>query len=296
MKVSIIIPIYNGEKFLITTIDSCLNQTYADKEILLVNDGSTDQTEDICKDYQNKYPDIIRYISKENGGTASALNLGIKKMSGDWFKWLSADDYFSSEDSMEKMVNEIKNTPESHDIIFYSKFYLVDKDNNIIKESNDPNYNKLTLEEQQVRILDSFFANGSTTYIHKTVFDRVGLFDEKVSLNEDYQLWLRMSVIHKFRFHILPEFLINYRVHSGTLSSNKLIEAIIVENQIRLSILNMLPKSEADNLRKKLKKYDRRNLKSWLKRKMRDSLVNYTPSFVAGFFIKHYKIKRGTVV
>ena len=293
MKISVVIPVYNGEKYLAKTIESCLIQTYQNKEILLINDGSTDKTENICQDYQKKNPDIIRYFSKENGGTASALNLGIKKMLGDWFKWLSGDDFFSSNDSMEKMVNEIKNTANSSGVLFYSNFNLVDKDNKITKQFDEPDFNDLSLVEQQIRMLDHFFANGSTSYIHKTVFDKVGLFDEKNSLNEDYQLWLRMSIIHKIRFHLLPEYLINYRVHSSALSSNKLIEGVIVENKMIEDVLNMLPKSEAEILIIKWKKYSKKNPKVWLRRKIRDILVYHAPSGVSKFVIKQYKTRKG---
>ena len=293
MKISVVIPVYNGEKYLAKTIESCLIQTYQNKEILLINDGSTDKTENICQDYQKKNPDIIRYFSKENGGTASALNLGIKKMLGDWFKWLSGDDFFASNDSMEKMVNEIKNTANSSGVLFYSNFNLVDKDNKITKQFDEPNFNDLSLFEQQVRMLNHFFANGSTSYIHKTVFDKVGLFDEKSSLNEDYQLWLRMSLIHKIRFHLLPEYLINYRVHSSALSSNKLIEGVIVENKMVEDVLNMLPKSEAKILIIKWKKYSKKNPKVWLRRKIRDIMVYHAPSGVSRFVIKQYKTRKG---
>jgi len=293
MKISVVIPVYNGEKYLAKTIESCLIQTYQNKEILLINDGSTDKTENICQDYQKKNPDIIRYFRKENGGTASALNLGIKKMLGDWFKWLSGDDFFASNDSMEKMVNEIKNTANSSGVLFYSNFNLVDKDNKITKQFDEPNFNDLSLFEQQVRMLNHFFANGSTSYIHKTVFDKVGLFDEKSSLNEDYQLWLRMSLIHKIRFHLLPEYLINYRVHSSALSSNKLIEGVIVENKMVEDVLNMLPKSEAKILIIKWKKYSKKNPKVWLRRKIRDIMVYHAPSGVSRFVIKQYKTRKG---
>ncbi len=293
MKISVVIPVYNGEKYLAKTIESCLIQTYQNKEILLINDGSTDKTENICQDYQNKNPDIIRYFSKENGGTASALNLGIKKMSGDWFKWLSGDDFFSSNDSMEKMVIEIKTTANSSGVLFYSNFNLVDKDNKITKQFDEPNFNDLSLFEQQVRMLNHFFANGSTSYIHKTVFNKVGLFDEKNSLNEDYQLWLRMILIHKIRFHLLPKYLINYRVHSSALSSNKLIEGVIVENKMIEDVLNMLPKSEAKILIINWKKYSKKNPKVWLRRKIRDIMVYHAPSGVSRFVIKQYKTRKG---
>jgi glycosyltransferase involved in cell wall biosynthesis len=91
-KVSIVIPVYNGANFLGEAIESAIAQTYANLEIIVVNDGSTDdgETESIAKAYGEK----IVYYSKKNGGVASALNYGIEKMTGQFFSWLSHDDLY----------------------------------------------------------------------------------------------------------------------------------------------------------------------------------------------------------
>lgn len=92
-KVSIVIPVYNGANYLREAIDSALAQTYKNIEVIVVNDGSTDNgaTRDIALSYGER----IRYFEKENGGVSSALNVGISEMTGDWFSWLSHDDLFS---------------------------------------------------------------------------------------------------------------------------------------------------------------------------------------------------------
>ena len=91
-KFSIIIPVYNGSNYLEEAINSALAQTYQNIEIVVVNDGSNDggKTETIARSFGDK----IRYFSKENGGVSSALNFGIKQMTGEWFAWLSHDDSF----------------------------------------------------------------------------------------------------------------------------------------------------------------------------------------------------------
>ena len=103
--VSIIIPVYNGGNYLAEAIDSALAQTYKNLEIIVVNDGSCDngKTEEIALSYGDK----IRYFRKENGGSSSALNYGIKQMNGEWFSWLSHDDLYYPE-KIEKQVNYIK--------------------------------------------------------------------------------------------------------------------------------------------------------------------------------------------
>ncbi|MCE1254649.1 MAG: glycosyltransferase family 2 protein, partial [Anaerolineae bacterium] len=104
-KVSIIIPVYNGANYLRQAIDSALAQTYTNTEVLVINDGSTDlnATEDIILSYGDK----IRYFKKENGGVATALNLGINKMSGDYFSWLSHDDMYHPQ-KIEKQISELR--------------------------------------------------------------------------------------------------------------------------------------------------------------------------------------------
>ena len=102
--ISIIIPVYNGANYMREAIDSAIAQTYKNIEIIVVNDGSTDngETEKIALSYGDK----INYYYKENGGCASALNYGISKMKGEWFSWLSHDDvYFPTK--LESQVNEI---------------------------------------------------------------------------------------------------------------------------------------------------------------------------------------------
>ncbi len=102
-KVTIVIPVYNGEKYVKFAIDSAINQTYKNLEVLVVDDGSTDATEKIAKSYGDK----IRYIKKKNGGVSSALNLAIKKMTGEYFSWLSHDDVYEP-NKVECEINYLK--------------------------------------------------------------------------------------------------------------------------------------------------------------------------------------------
>ena len=120
-KVTIIIPVYNGSNYVREAIDSALAQTYKNIEILVVNDGSTDEgaTRDICLSYGDK----ITYYEKENGGVSTALNLGIEKMTGDYFSWLSHDDLYYP-DKIEKQMKELEKYDEN--TILYSNVDLID--------------------------------------------------------------------------------------------------------------------------------------------------------------------------
>ena len=100
--VSIVIPVYNGSNYIREAIDSALSQTYKNIEIIVVNDGSKDNTEEIVKSYGDK----VIYFYKENGGTSTALNLAIKNMKGDYFSWLSHDDMYYP-DKIKRQIEEL---------------------------------------------------------------------------------------------------------------------------------------------------------------------------------------------
>ena len=93
VKVSIIVPIYNTEKYLIKCLDSLVNQTLTDIEILLINDGSTDNSQKIIDEYVKKYPNICRCFRQENSGQACARNVGINSARGDFIAFVDSDDY-----------------------------------------------------------------------------------------------------------------------------------------------------------------------------------------------------------
>lgn len=96
-KVSIIVPVYNAEKYLIKCLDSLVNQTLEDVEILLVNDGSKDGSLAILKEYEQRFPDKIKVFDKENGGQATARNLAIKQADGEYIGCVDADDYVDTD-------------------------------------------------------------------------------------------------------------------------------------------------------------------------------------------------------
>ena len=128
-KVSIIIPVYNGEKYIKEAIESALNQTYTNIEIIVVNDGSKDNTDEICKSYGNK----IKYIKKENGGVATALNTGIKEAKGQYVAWLSHDDLYK-ENRIEKGMEVLSKLKDKNTIIF-SNFELIDSNGKIFSKT-----------------------------------------------------------------------------------------------------------------------------------------------------------------
>ena len=106
-KVSVIIPVYNTEKYLRRCLDSVINQTLNTVEIVVINDGSTDNSQKIIKEYVNKYPDRFIFIEKENGGQASARNIGLERCNGEYIGFLDSDDFIAL-NMFEKMYNMAK--------------------------------------------------------------------------------------------------------------------------------------------------------------------------------------------
>ena len=107
-KISIIIPVYNTEKYLRKCFDSVINQSYKNIEMVIINDGSKDNSEKIINEYKDKYPEIVSYYSKENTGVADTRNFGIEKAKGEYIMFLDSDDYIDEAlfKNLEKYINQ----------------------------------------------------------------------------------------------------------------------------------------------------------------------------------------------
>ncbi|MDH3312666.1 MAG: glycosyltransferase [Nitrosopumilus sp.] len=266
MKVSIVIPVYNAEKYLRECIESALNQTYKDIEIIAVDDGSHDNSLKILHMFKDK----IKIISKKNGGTATALNEGIKKMTGQWFKWLSADDILYL-NAVEELMKEVEKIKDEKNTILYTNYDIIDSNSKVIKQFIEPNYNNLSTFDFNVILLDHYIGNGTTSLIHKLALDEYGNFDESVGFAEDYELWLRFCLLHNCRLHLVPKILAKYRAHQTQLSVAKMDKALENANEIRKYVLNKLDKTESIKYIIALKKF--RNTKS-LTLRVRHSIRN----------------------
>lgn len=238
-KVTIVIPVYNGSNFMKVAIDSAIAQTYDNKEILVINDGSTDngETEKIALSYGNK----IRYIKKENGGVATALNLAIKEMKGDYLSWLSHDDIYKPY-KIEKQIETIKKIEDKTTILF-SNVELIDEKGEIFCTTNYSNL--MTHEElcQGIYPVIKGTVNGCSMLISKKCFDKVGLFNENLKTSNDYEMWLRL--FKEFKSYLIEEPLIQYRIHKNqdtTKSPYTLKEA----NKLWVDIINNLTVKEIE--------------------------------------------------
>jgi len=227
-------PIYNSEKFLKDSINSVLHQTYQNLEIIVIDDGSTDNSLKILQ----KYSDKITVIHQENKGLADALNVGIKNMNGKWFKWFSPDDILYS-DAIEILVNEAKKLPEN--TIIYSNWELIDNVGKKIRDFFESNYNELNIFEYNVRLLDGQQINVNTTLIPASLFEKGCLIqnlEDPVAI--DYDFFLRAGMLYDTKFYLISKSLVQYRIHSLQLSHKNIIKTLSYLLKIRKNIMSKL--------------------------------------------------------
>ena len=248
-KVSVIIPVYNSERFLQDSIESVLHQTYENIEIIAINDGSTDNSLNILKQYSDK----ISVISQKNQGLASALNVGVKAMTGKWFKWFSPDDLLHP-DAIRLLVNEIKTQLEP--TIVYSNWEIVDEHGNSIKTFHESNFNHLDSLDFFIRLLYEQQINVNTSLIPASLFNQGCQFHnlEYMALI-DYDFFLRSALTYKVNFHLISKSLLSYRIHSDQLSKKEIISSLKCRKKLQDSILSLCNPSLNLRLNSKLIKF-----------------------------------------
>ena len=207
--VSIVIPVYNGSNFLAQAIDTALDQTYKNIEIVVVNDGSKDEgaTEKVALLYGDK----VKYYSKPNGGVSSALNYGIEKMQGEYFSWLSHDDLYEPE-KVECEIDELAKIHDKENAIICCADALIDADGKPIYHPSLKLEGRYTGEE----LFKTFFTkhliiNGCTLLIHKSVFARCGNFSTFKYI-QDIECWVKF-MLNNVSFHFIKMPLVKMRVH-----------------------------------------------------------------------------------
>lgn len=218
--VSIIIPVYNGANFMREAIDSAIKQTYDNIEIIVINDGSSDagETERIALSYGAR----IRYFSKENGGCASALNLGIENMRGDYFSWLSHDDVYLPDKILRQI--EVLDGLQNKETILFSGYHLINV--TTTRTGTVRPDEALTVTQLQTSLLPLMrgLIHGCTLLIPRVYFEKIGLFDVGLPSTQDYALWFK--IFRTAPLHFDTEINVQSRVHpdQGTHKIEKHVE------------------------------------------------------------------------
>ena len=193
--VSVIIPTYNREKYIERAIKSVLEQSYKDYELIIVDDGSTDDTAKILKKYDKK----IRKFSMLHSGVSAARNFGISKAHGQWIALLDSDDYWLPE-KLAKQMAYLEENPDMKIMQVGEKWIRNGKFVNPMKKHQK--YSGWIFE----KCLPLCIVSPSAVIIHKSIFEEIGLFNEEMPVCEDYDLWLRVA--RKYPIGLMSEFLI----------------------------------------------------------------------------------------
>jgi teichuronic acid biosynthesis glycosyltransferase TuaG len=204
-RVSIVVPVWNQECFLGECLESALAQTYLDRVLVFVDDGSTDRTPEILSGFGER----IRASRQENGGFAAALNNGIARSTGEYVAWLSSDDLFLPT-KIERQVEYLDAHPEVN--LVYTDFYEIDAEGRTLREVRSPWFPVRC--EFARRMLWNNFVNGSSVLMRRSAFKAVGGFPLSPRFQADGVLWFRMLAGGSAFGHV-PELLTKYRIHAG---------------------------------------------------------------------------------
>ena len=227
LKVSIILPTYNGARYVRRSIDSCLNQTYTNMELIIVDDGSTDETPQAIVSYKDSRIKHLRH--NENKGLAHALNTGFANASGDYLTWTSDDNFYDSE-ATEKMLIFLRG--EKCEFV-YCDFYR-------FRHENPADLKIVRLPD--VPELKKNNSIGACFLYSRKVREHTGDYDPDAALAEDYDYWIRVS--KKFPMHHLNEPLYYYGEHKESLSA-----LFVKQHEVQLAQVLVLIKNNVIDAR-----------------------------------------------
>ncbi|MBD2464447.1 glycosyltransferase [Oscillatoria sp. FACHB-1407] len=208
-QISVITPVYNGEKTIRETIASVLNQTFTDFEYIIINDSSDDQTLEIIASFSDPR---IQVFSYPKGNLPISRNRGITHASGEYLAFLDADDVWTP-DKLEAQLNALKANPEA--AVAYSWTDYIDEYSQFLRVGSHFTANQDVYAQL---LLMNFIENGSNTLIKAEAIAQVGGFDPNLPSAEDWDMWLRLAA--QYPFVAVPKVQVLYRVSSQAMTRN----------------------------------------------------------------------------
>jgi len=283
--VSIIIPVYNAEKYLAEAIESCIAQTYKAIEIIAVIHDCVDSSHEILRNYL----DHINIVTQNNISAISAVNIGIRKMKGEWFKLMATDDVLYP-NAIQELISATQKFSDKKNCVFYSHYEEIDSEGKFIKKTLEPDYSLLNIFDRNVGILGQVFPNIITSLIHKDVFENYGLFDENVDFAGDYEFWLRLGLQYKCNFHLVPKILVKYRRHEKQTSRNEIKIYPNEADNIKKLILGRLDLIEQQKYEIALRQYNKMKKPLLIKCRhaLRDVMFKVLPQPVSKKIVDSY--------
>lgn len=231
---SIIIPLYNKETHIKSTIQSVLDQTFQDFEVIVVNDGSRDGSKSVLSSFSD---DKIYYYEQENQGVSAARNLAISKAKSNYIALLDADDLWEPT-YLETIYQLIQSFPEHY---VFATSVLIETPKDVIPSV----YSIDNLRDNDVCVLDYFESStinslltSSSVVLHKSVFEKIGIYNTSIKNGEDTDLWIRIGIHYQIVFK--NQALVTYRFQEQSLSNNatRLIDKPALDNYAQLETTN----------------------------------------------------------
>ncbi len=207
--ISVVIPVYNGERTIQETIESVLNQTFTDFELIIINDGSQDRTLEIVSSIKDER---LKVFSYPNAGLSESRNRGIFHASGEYISFIDADDLWTA-DKLELQLKALQENPQA--AVAYSWTKCIDELGNFSRRGS---HISVTGDVYAKLLLIDFIENGSNPLIRKNAFTEVGEFDASFTHSEDRDMWLRLAA--KYHFVAVPYPQILYRQSDNSVSAN----------------------------------------------------------------------------
>lgn len=207
-EVSAVIPAYNAARYLGEAIDSALAQTFRDLEIIVIDDGSTDDTARVVA----RYGGSVRSISQPNRGVSSARNRGIEESRGRYVAFLDADDVWMPA-KLQRQLEALRENPQTR--ACYSAHLWVDDRLAPLRENRGPR--RGTALEDLLRT-GNVVGSPSSVIVERSIFSEVGGFSDAFSLCADWEMWVRIAARTEFAY--INEPLVQYRVHADSMSRN----------------------------------------------------------------------------
>ena len=205
--ISVIMPVYNGEKTIRETIESVFNQTFPDWELIVINDGSQDATLQILNSIQDPR---LRVFSYPNAGQATSRNRGISQACGEYISFIDADDLWTP-DKLEAQLQVLQANPQA--AVAYSWTKCIDEVGQVSRRGS---HISVTGDVYKNLLVVNFLENGSNPLIRRQALNEVGSFDESLTPAEDWDLWLRLAARYHFEAVSSPQILYRVSVKSAT--------------------------------------------------------------------------------
>ncbi|KJH72494.1 glycosyltransferase [Aliterella atlantica] len=207
--ISVVIPVYNGAKTIKETIESVLQQTYENFEIIVINDGSQDETLAIVKSVQDQR---IKVFSYPNAGLSASRNRGFARACGEFIAFLDADDLWTK-DKLAAQLAALQQNPQA--AVAYSWTDHIDENSKFLRPAS---YNSCNGNVYERLLIGNFLVCGSNTLIRAQALTKVGGFDESLNSAEDWDMWLRLAPGHEFV--VVPRPQVLYRISPYSMSAN----------------------------------------------------------------------------